>query len=192
MNTEFEAAFLNINPEIFRKKLREVGADNTREEYLQKRITLELPQEKRSPNTWLRVRNEGDKITFALKGITGDSIEDQKELMVNVDDFEVTVALLETIGCITKSFQESKRELWMLDEAEVTIDTWPFLDPYVEIEGISEEHVKDVSEKLGFNFSEAKFCSTSEIYKMKYGKTLEELPKIVLDRFAFDIDNPFE
>ncbi|MEI6850246.1 MAG: hypothetical protein WCK29_04370, partial [archaeon] len=75
------------------------------------------------------------------------------------------------------------------DNVEIMIDTWPFLEPLVEVEGRNEEDVKNVSEKLGFDYSKALFCSTTAIYQMKYGLTADEVnttPKIV-----FDIENPF-
>jgi len=32
------------------------------------------------------------------------------------------------------SYQETRREKWMLDDAEVTIDTWPWIPTFIEIE----------------------------------------------------------
>lgn len=62
-----------------------------------------------------------------------------------------------------------KRELWDLDGVEVTIDEWLFLEPYVEVEGKSEEAVKQASEKLGFDYSKAIFNSVDKLYIQKYG-----------------------
>lgn len=44
-----------------------------------------------------------------------------------------------------------------------------FLEPFVEIEGKSEKAVKDVSEKLGFNWHDARFCAIDALYADKYG-----------------------
>lgn len=192
MTTEYEATFVNIEREAFVEALKGTGATLTHPEAMQRRVTLELPVEKRDANTWLRVRDEGDSITtLTLKSVDGKTITGQKEILVKVDDFDGTVALLESIGCEKKSFQESKRELWKLDGVDITIDTWPFLDPYVEVEGPSEAAVKDTVEKLGLNYDEAIFDTVNEIYKRKYGKTLDELDKEVLRNFTFTIPNPF-
>ncbi|OGG51351.1 hypothetical protein A2704_03765 [Candidatus Kaiserbacteria bacterium RIFCSPHIGHO2_01_FULL_54_36b] len=192
MTTEYEATFVNIKREAFVEALKSAGATLTRPEAMQRRVTLELPVEKRDANTWLRVRDEGDAITtLTLKSVDGKTITGQKEILVKVDDFDGTVALLESIGCEKKSFQESKRELWKLGDVDITIDTWPFLDPYVEVEGPSEAAVKDAAGKLGLNYDEAIFDTVNEIYKRKYGKTLDELDKEVLKNFAFTIPNPF-
>lgn len=192
MKTEYEATFLNINKEELIKKLRTLGATLKRSEYLQRRVTLELPREKRDLNIWLRVRDEGnDKITLTLKSVDGKSITGQKEILVEVNDFGDTVALLESIGCDRKSYQESRRELWLLGDIEVAIDTWPFLEPYIELEGSSEEAVKSSAKQLSLDYSEAIFDTVNGIYKQKYGKSLDELDKDTLKDFNFRIKNPF-
>ena len=190
MAIEYEATFPNINKDEVRERLKNAGANLVRPEFLQKRMPFNLPKEKHSPNKFVRVRDEGDKITLSYKSFEGNKIEDQKEICLVVNDFDDAVELLKAIGCEPKSFQESKRELWKLDGVEIMIDTWPFLEPLVEVEGKSEEEVKKVSEKLGFDYSKAMFCACTTLYQIKYNVTTEEInfktPKIV-----FDMENPF-
>ncbi|MGB3921976.1 MAG: ATP-binding protein [Minisyncoccia bacterium] len=140
---EFEAKFLDIEKGKIRALLKHKGARLVRPEYSQKRFNFHLPKDKRSNDAWLRVRNEGDRITLALKMITGSSIEDQKEIQLVIDSFDNAITLLESIGCEKKAFQESRRELWKLGQTEITIDEWPGLEPFVEIEGSSEDEVKN-------------------------------------------------
>lgn len=191
MNTEYEATFLDIDRAELTKKLRALGAVLERPEYMQRRVTLELPEGKRELHTWLRVRDEGDKITLTLKSVDGKTIAGQKEILTTVGDVDNTVSLLEAIGCERKSYQESKRELWRLGDVEIAIDTWPFLEPYVEVEGPSEDTVKDASVRLGFDYETAIFDTVNGIYKQKYRKTLDELDSEVLRSFTFEMRNPF-
>ena len=189
MDIEYEAKFLNIGKEDIRRRLARAGAKLVRPEYLQRRIPFDLPGSKRSKHAWLRVRDEGNKITMSLKMVDGDKIEDQKEIQLEVNSFDDTVRLLAAIGCQQKSYQETKRELWMLDGVEVAIDEWPFLEPFVEIEGPSEAAVKNTSGKIGFDYGKAVFGAVGKLYKMKYDIYPDEvnhLPKIV-----FDMKNPF-
>lgn len=146
--------------------------------------------QKKSKDIWLRVRDEGDEVTLSLKHITGDKIEEQKELCLVVDSFDNAVELLETIGCEQKSYQETKRELWRLENVDITIDEWPFLEPFVEVEGKSEEEVRKVSEKIGFDYSKALFCNVMKLYNMKYGTDFEKINSTI-KRVVFDMENPF-
>lgn len=190
MNIEYEATFININKDNMRERLREAGAVLVRPEYLQKRIPFHLPKEKRTQDAWLRVRDEGDKITLSLKVIKGERIEDQNEICLTISSFDDAVELLEAIGCKPKSYQESKRELWKLDDVEITIDEWPFLEPFVEVEGPSERAVKEVSGKIGFNYHDALFCAVGKLYQMKYGIHPDQIN--TLEKIVFDMKNPFE
>lgn len=119
-----------------------------------------------------------------------NKIDDQKEISLIIDDFGKGVEFLEVIGCKKKSYQETKREIWKLDDTEICIDQQPFLEPFVEIEGKSEKETKAVAEKLGFDYSKAWFCATGLIYSRKYDISVEivnnEIPKI-----TFDMENPF-
>ncbi|MEK7567455.1 MAG: CYTH domain-containing protein [Patescibacteria group bacterium] len=189
MNIEYEATFVDVNKDDVRKRLKEVGAQLIRPEYLQKRIPFHLPKEKRSDNAWARVRDEGDKITMSLKIVDGDKIENQKEISLNIDNFDEAVKFLKAIGCEPKSYQETKRELWKLDDVEITIDEWPFLEPFVEVEGKSEIAVKNVSEKIGFNYDKALFCAIGKLYQIKYGVHLDQINNA--KKIVFDMDNPF-
>lgn len=190
MQIEYEATFTNINKDDIRAKLREAGAKLVYPEILQKRVTFNLPIGHEIKGGWLRVRDEGDKITMSLKVVDGEKIEDQKELCLKVDSLESGVALLEGIGCRKKAYQESKRELWQLDGADITIDEWPFLEPFVEIEGQSEDKVKAVSEKIGFDYSQALFCDAGVIYNKKYGTALDVIYNHT-PRIVFGEANPF-
>jgi len=189
MNVEYEATFLNIDKDEIRKRLKDAGAKLIKPEFLQKRVNFN-PSKVLYKYSWVRVRDEGDKITMSFKAVNSNKIEDQKEINLVIDDFEKGVEFLEIIGCHKKAYQETKREIWELDNVEVCIDEWPFLEPFVEIEGKSEKEVKAVSKKLGFDYSKAWFCAVGLIYSKKYNIPAEvidnEVPKIV-----FNMENPF-
>ncbi len=189
METEYEATFLDINKDEIRQRLYKEGAKLIKPEFLQKRVVFNLPENLRGRN-WVRVRDEEDKITMTFKSIDGNKIESQKEINLTIDDFKKGIDFLETIGCQRKSYQETKREIWSLNNVEICIDEWPFLEPFVEVEGKSEKEVKAVSEKIGFDYSKAWFCGTGLIYSKRYNIPVEiisnEIPKIV-----FNMENPF-
>ena len=189
MEIEYEATFENVDKDIIRKKLKKLNASLIKKEFLQKRVVFDLPKGHEIKGGWLRVRDEQDKITLSLKIVDGDKIENQKEICLKIDNFENAISLLETIGCRKKAFQESKRELWKLNDVEITLDEWPFLEPYVEVEGKNENEVREISEKLGFDYKKALFCSVDTLYSRKYKikrEIVDKTPEIL-----FNMKNPF-
>ena len=188
MEIEYEAKFLDVEKEDVRSRLRAAGATLERPEFLQKRWVFELPAEKRSGNNFMRVRDEGGIITMTWKQFAGTEIDNPQEIEIIVDSFDNAVEILKQLGCIATSFQESYRELWHLDDAKITIDTWPFYPPFVEIEGTSEEIVREASAKAGFDYGKALFCGVSKLFKTKYGEhvNIRDMPEL-----TFDMPNPF-
>jgi adenylate cyclase class 2 len=190
MNIEYEALFVDIKKDEIRRRLQSAGAKITKPEFLQKRTAFSLPGNKDSQSTWLRVRDEGDKVTMSIKKLQGRQIHDQQEICLTIDSYDGAVDLLMAMDCRKKAYQESKRELWVLDGVEITIDEWPFLEPFVEVEGKSEQEVKAVSEKIGFDWRQARFCAVGTLYEEKYGVSLDEINNNT-PRIVFGEKNPF-
>lgn len=49
---------------------------------------------------------------MSLKATSNGKIDNQKEVMVVVDNYDKARQLLTAIGCIEKAYQETKREVW--------------------------------------------------------------------------------
>jgi len=186
---EYEAMFADVDHDEIRGKLENLGAVMIKGKTFFKRVTLSLPV--REKGSWIRVRDEGNKITASLKSICGEGIECQKEIYLEVSDFDSAVLMFEKIGCVKKSYQENKREVWELDGVEIMLDEWPYLDPFVEVEGKSEEDVKRVCEMLGFDYGEAIFDSITKLYALKYGIP-EDFLNNEIPRICFDEENPLD
>lgn len=186
---EYEATFANVDHDEIRRRLEELGAIRVKDETFFKRVTLSLPS--RESGSWVRVRDEGDRVTMSLKSIRGEGIECQKEICLEVSDFDSAVSMLEGVGCVKKSYQENKREVWEFDGVEIMLDEWPHLEPFVEVEGKSEEGVKRVCEMLGFGYGEAIFDSITKLYALKYG-VLDDIINNEIPRICFGEKNPFE
>lgn len=167
MNTEYEVKFCSVNVAQIQDKIKSLGGKLESPMRLMRRVVIDTPELKEK-DAFLRVRDQGEKVTLTYKQFQGSGIDGAKELEVIVSDFQTTVDILKAMGLDYKSFQESKRETWTLDEAEIVIDEWPWLDPYIEIEGSSEEHVKNVADKLGFLWSDAVFGDVMAAYRKQY------------------------
>lgn len=191
MKIEYEATYPNINKDEIRERLKKAGAVLMRPEFLQKRCTFNLPNGHEINGGWLRVRDEGNKITMTLKIVDGKKIENQKEITLRVDSFAEAEEFLISIGCRKKSYQETKREVWILNGVEIDIDEWPYLEPFVEVEGESKEKVKEISERIGFDYSQALFCQVATLYNMKY-KVKEKICCNDIAEITFSGKNPFK
>jgi adenylate cyclase class 2 len=183
MKHEIEAKFLNINKDDLRAKLTQAGFLLTGQEYLMRRKTFDLPS---APGCrkWGRVRQEADKVTMSVKEIRGTGINDAYETELTVNDFNTAVKFLEDCGIPAKSLQENTRETWTRNKLEATIDTWPGLSPFVEIEAEDEAQVRSAAAELGFVFSEAVFGSIDAIYEKEFGIPADDITKLPEISFA--------
>lgn len=186
MKTEIEAKFLNVDFDEIRAKLTDLGATLEHPMRLMRRAIIDLPNPSPQSFAFLRVRDEGDKVTMTYKQFDDENLATgTQEIEVTVDEFEATLKLLEKSGLKYKSLQETKRETWRLGDVEVVLDLWPWLNPYIEIEGYSEQHVKAVAGQLGFEWQNAVFGAVPQAYEKQYpnGKPRE---LINIPRVAFD------
>lgn len=168
MKTEIEVVFAEVDVDHLRQKLREAGAILEQPMRLMRRIVIETP-EMAHRDEFLRVRDEGNKVTMTYKQSHNTGvITDAKEVETTVGSFEDVVLILEKAGLKANSYQETKRETWRLDDVEVVLDEWPWIDPLAEIEGPSEAKVKETAERLGFNWDDAIVGAVTEVYKRKY------------------------
>jgi len=63
MNTEFEIKFLDIAEDLVKNQLKEQKARQLKPKTLMKRQVFHLNKIDEAGETWVRVRDEGDKIT---------------------------------------------------------------------------------------------------------------------------------
>lgn len=169
MQIEFEAKSPKINKDEIRKKLKELGAELVFSERKFIRMTFDTP-ELRSKNAWVRLRDEGEKITMTFKIVEDEkSAAGMKEVSFEISEMGSAKILLEQLGLTHKGYEENLREEWQLGEVTFDIDTWPLIDPYLEIEAPSEEIVKNYFEILELDYSEAYFGSSDIIYREMYG-----------------------
>lgn len=167
MNTEIEVKFIQVNHDIIRDKLRQLGGKCTHPMRLMKRIVF-INAALASRHGWLRVRDEGDQVTLSYKQRDSLDIHGTKEIETVVEDFDAAIQIIRQTGDWTESYQESKRETWQLGEVEIVLDEWPWLDPIIEIEGPTAKLVESAAVKLGFDMKEAVYGSVMSAYRQQY------------------------
>lgn len=176
MDIEIEAKFLDIDVTALRAKLTAVGAKQEHPEVLMKRNIFDYPDlHLEKIGGWVRVREEGNKITMSYKQLNDRTLHGTQEVTLFVDDFEKACEFLIAIGLEQKAYQETKREKWLFGDVEVTIDTWPWIPTFVELEGPSEEALKAVTEKFGLDWKDAMHGSVETAYQKYYDFTEQEI-----------------
>ena len=81
MKTEFECRILDIDVEDFKDRLRKVNAQKITERNM-RRFTYDVDPKL---NSWIRVRDDGERTTITYKRIHTDTIDGTKELEFGVD-----------------------------------------------------------------------------------------------------------
>ena len=177
MQTEIEAKFLNINPDEIRLKLKEIGAIMKYPERLMKRKVFDYTDERlRKEGAWVRVRDEGDnKITLSYKKLVDRTLHGTKEITLDVSNFETMCDFLQACGLDSKSYQETKREKWILGKSEITIDTWPWIPTFIEIESENEEEIHKVTNLLELDWGKALHGSVETAYQDLFDVTEDEI-----------------
>ena len=126
MKKEIERTILEIDVDSIKKKLKEIGAKKLYERKQLRKI-YDFPDKRLDKEkAWIRLRNDGKKITLTLKQHTG---EYDQEIEVNVDDFERMHQLLRKLGLEDLYTQENKRIRYQLGKITFDIDFWPRIPP---------------------------------------------------------------
>lgn len=143
---------------------------------------------KATPKKWIRLRKTIEKtqdkkiesVTLTVKHIlkaNETNIQQMQETEIRVDSFEETNELLEKIGFFHRSYQEKKREKYILNEHEIDIDTWPGIPTYFEVEGKDKKDLEEILNILGYSFDDAISCTVDEIYR-KIGMDINNMSEL--------------
>ena len=161
-NIEHEAKILEVNVDVVRKKLEGLGAKKVGDYTFRRYVFDTIPA---TENRWVRLRSTGEETTLTVKEIDTNAIDGTSEWEITVSDIDKTLVILEKIGISPRGYQENLREEYELSGAQVAIDTWPKLDPYVEIEAESVEGVIRIAGLLGYGEEDLTAENTSDLYK---------------------------
>lgn len=143
---------------------------------------------KATPKKWIRLRKTIEKtqdkkiesVTLTVKHIlkaNETNIQQMQETEIKVDSFEESNELLEKIGFFHRSYQEKKREKYILNEHEIDIDTWPGIPTYFEVEGKDKKDLEEILNTLGYSFDDAISCTVDEIYR-KIGMDINNMSEL--------------
>ena len=177
MKIENEITVLNIDKEKFIEKILEMGGKEVSPELKQIRCVYDFNP--KQENKWVRLRTNGQKTTLTIKEINNNSKIGAKELEIEVSDFEETNKILNQLGYTYRNRQENYRHTFTLDGAEISIDTWPKIKPYAEIEAESREDIDNILNKLNISKAQVTELDVCSIYKNFYNIDLLSIEELI-------------
>lgn len=163
LNSLLKAYNLNNIEDILTKSIPEIT------EFLNDNTTDNLfNQFKINPNKWIRLRQSNDKSVLTSKHILEkdtSNFQSVLETEFEVSSLEEANLFLESIGIARRSYQEKIRYSYTYKSAEIEIDIWPLIKPYMEIECDDENIINEIIEKLELNDNEIVSLNTEQLYK---------------------------
>lgn len=174
MPIEHEGKILDIDPAVVEQTILDKGGQKLGEKLMRRYVYDIVPGDM---SKWIRLRDTGQETTLTLKEIKSDAIDGTHETEVVVDSFEETNALLGMLGFTARSYQENKRVSFVLDGAEIEIDSWPRIPTYLEIEAGSAEEVIRIAAVLGFAAEDLTGENTMKVYD-RYGIDLAAISEL--------------
>ncbi len=156
MPQEIETKVLNIDTNEIKTKLVALGADKKQET----RLVVDwyrLKGVKEGDDQWfLRIRSNREgrhEVTWKAKSVAIGITKQQEEINFTITDPEKLADLFGKLGLEKYAHQEKDRISFTYQGWQFDIDQYPGMPVYMEIEGKSQEHIKEAIVLLGLEKS---------------------------------------
>lgn len=175
MAQEIETKVLEINTTAVRKRLDDLGAQKIQDT----RLVVDwyrLAGIGEEENPWfLRIRTRSDgssEVTWKARSDFKGVACRHKEINFSVEHPEELGDLFEEIGLEKYAHQEKDRTSWTYKDWRFDLDQYPDMPAFIEIEGISEEHVEEGMQLLEIQghktWAEGERTLIQNIYKLDW------------------------
>ncbi|MAG59295.1 hypothetical protein CMO96_00695 [Candidatus Woesebacteria bacterium] len=165
---EIEVRFLDVNVNIFLKKLKSFQATDLGEALLKEIIFYDMDKTWGDQGKFVRLRKIKKESVLSFKHHQNDVITGTKEIEFKVDNFERAKSFLKNIGLVAVREQEKKRHSFILEGVMIDLDTWPSIPTYIELEGKSRRKIKSVARILGLNWNQAVYENAKIVIEKYY------------------------
>ena len=152
MANEIETKVLDVDAELLLKKFTDLGT----KKILETRLIVDwyrIKGIKEGEDPWfLRIRSNSEgvhEVTWKAKSDILGTARKHKEINFNIVDLEKLADLFEELGLEKYAHQEKDRKSFVFKDWQFDLDQYPKMPAYLEIEGNSEEHVKEAMTILG-------------------------------------------
>ena len=177
---EIEIKILGIDPEEISRKLVDLGAHKEFDGLIKTKY-FDKDHEIRDRGDLLRVREfEGShtEVTYKTNKRIEDGFKIYDEFELASPEFEEACSFFEALGYSTSCYFEKRRTVFSLEQAEIVIDEYPQLKPFIEIEAEDPKTIEELIVKLGLTQNEKSSHTINGLLKEKY-------PDIELNNLTF-------
>lgn len=174
MAIEHEIKLLGIDVDGVTAFFKSIGVAKESSLFFKRNIFETVDQDK---DAWIRLRTDGNKTTLTYKKSVSNAVDGMIEIEIIVNDYDDTRELLQAAGLKIKSYQENKREIYQWLGCEISIDYWPQIPAYLEIEGSSIKVVEKCLKELEKFSKKTTSLSTEKVYD-SYGIDLTSIAEL--------------
>lgn len=151
MAHEIETKVLDIDPEKIQEELLNLGAKKTKDTKLVVDWYRPIGTKEGEDPWFLRIRSNSEgvnEVTWKAKSDILGKVRKHKEINFNIPEPDKLDDLFEELGLEKYAHQEKKRVSFEYKDWIFEIDLYPNMPAFLEIEGNSEEHVKEAMRLL--------------------------------------------
>lgn len=183
MDKEIEARFLDIDKQKLIEKLVVLGAVDKGDKLLTEVIFYDAEGAWHAERRFVRLRSVDDSVMLTYKSNKEQTIDSAREIEFTVPDADLAEQFLENVGLVAARHQEKRRHTFELEGVTIDIDTWPKIPTYVELEGPSEESIKEIAQLLGFKWEDAVFDDARAVIENRYDIPVGTMRWFTFERF---------
>jgi adenylate cyclase class IV len=173
MPKEYEYRFNSYDKKEIITKLKELGAKY----FGTFKFRVMVFTDHHNSETYIRVRDEGHRVTMTVKNNLTDKFPVENEVIIN--NFDEGINILLAVGCKKKYYYEKYREIWNLKNSEVIFDMGPGIPELMEVESLKKNELDTLCKKLNLDIKSYQGFSNNKLYLDLFGivipKSAEDL-----------------
>lgn len=181
---EIEVRFLEINQNDVIQSLKDLGAIDHGEDMLEEVIFYDKDLKWRdSGKEFVRLRKNKKGVFLTYKHHVSETADGTEEIEFTVGDMNKAEVFLERLGLVAYRHQQKKRYSFQLGEVFADIDTWPKIPTYIELEGPTEESLKQAAAKLNLDWQNVVLENARLVIENRYNIPVGNMKWFTFDKF---------
>lgn len=165
---EIEVKFLNVDVGVLTERMKRIKAKDKGEDTLREIVFYDSGLKWKKENKFARIRSTSSGILMTYKKSDETTVDGTIEIELAIDSTERGKAFLEAVGLVAYREQEKRRRSFIMRNVMADLDTWPGVPTYLELEGPSEDALKEAAESLNLDWSKRELGTASRVIQDIY------------------------